>query len=75
MQTTVTLSPDIQRRLESLARLSGRGTAQQLQEVIAAGLADMEDDYTAAATAQRVKSGQESVVSLDEVERRLGLAD
>ena len=39
------------------------------------GLDDLEDFYLAAATLERVRKGEEPVYSLEDVERRLGLAD
>lgn len=39
------------------------------------GLEDIEDYYLAAATMERVRSGEEQVFTLEEVERDLGLED
>ena len=75
MATSIRLDPGTERRLDRLAAKTGRTKAYYLRQMIENGLDDLEDYYLAAATAERVRSGEEGVVSLDEVERELGLAD
>ncbi|KAF1044606.1 hypothetical protein [Xylophilus sp.] len=48
---------------------------EQRQELVERSLADLDDCDRADAIAQRVRSGQEKVVSLEDAERDLGLAD
>lgn len=75
MATSIRLEASVERRIDSLARLTGRSKAYYLRELITAGLDDLEDFYLAAATAERVRKGDERVFTLDEAERDLGLAD
>lgn len=75
MSTSIQLDPAVERRLDALVSKTGRSKDDYLRELIANGLEDLEDYYLAAATMERVHSGQESVHTLDDVERDLGLAD
>jgi RHH-type rel operon transcriptional repressor/antitoxin RelB len=75
MATSIRLDPAIEQRLDHLASQTGRTKAFYLRELVARGLQDLEDFYLAAATMERVRKGEEAVMSLDEAERELGLAD
>ncbi|HSM93787.1 MAG TPA: ribbon-helix-helix protein, CopG family [Anaeromyxobacteraceae bacterium] len=75
MPTSIRLPPDVERRLNVLVKKTGRSKAFYLREMITSGIADMEDYYLAAGVLERVRKGEETVHSLDEVERDLGLAD
>ena len=75
MATSIRLDPEIEQRLDRLAVQTGRTKAYYLRELIVNGLEDLEDFYLADVTMERVRKGEESVLSLDEVERDLGLED
>lgn len=75
MATSIRLAQDIEKRLDVLAAQTGRSKAYYLRELIENGLEDLEDYYLAAATMERVRTGEERVYSLDEVARDLGLED
>ena len=75
MATSVRLAPEIEHRLDVLAERTGRTKAYYLRMIIEKGLEDMEDYYLAAATMERVRSGEEQVFTFEEVERELGLED
>lgn len=75
MATSIRLDPVIEQRLDHLAAQTGRTKAYYLRELVAKGLDDLEDYYLAAATMERVRKGEERIVTLEEVERDLGLAD
>lgn len=75
MATSIRLDPAIEQRLDHLASQTGRTKAYYLRELVTNGLEDLEDYYLAAATMERVRSGEERVFTLDDVERDLGLAD
>jgi RHH-type rel operon transcriptional repressor/antitoxin RelB len=75
MPTSIRLDPAVEQRLDQLASRTGRSKAYYLRELITSGLDDLEDFYLALATAERVRKGEERVYSLEDVERRLGLAD
>ena len=75
MATSIRLDPETEQRLDHLAAETGRTKAYYLRELVKNGLEDLEDYYLAAATMERVRKGEERVLTLEEVERDLGLAD
>ncbi|EJL20425.1 DUF6290 family protein [Novosphingobium sp. AP12] len=75
MATSVRLAPDIEQRLDRLAANTGRTKAYYLREIIARGIEDMEDVYLAQKVLEDVRAGRETTSSLEDVEKRLGLAD
>jgi RHH-type transcriptional regulator, rel operon repressor / antitoxin RelB len=75
MATSVRLDEALERRLDELARRTGRTKAYYLRELVQRGLDDLEDYYLAAETMERVRKGEEKVHSSDEVRRDLGLDD
>lgn len=66
----IRLSPEVEARLEALAKSTGRTKSFYAREAIMEHLEDLEDYYLAA---ERANSGTRSI-PLDEVEQRLGLA-
>jgi len=75
MATSVRLAPDIEQRLDRLAATTGRTKAYYLREIIERGIDEMEDVYLAQKVLEDVRAGRETTSSLDDVEKRLGLAD
>jgi RHH-type rel operon transcriptional repressor/antitoxin RelB len=67
----IRLTPDIEKRLEALAKKTGRSKTYYAREAIQEHLGDLEDYYLASARAEK----NLPELSLDEVEQRLGLAD
>ena len=67
----VRLPPEVEKRLERLARRTGRSKTFYVREAILQHLEDLEDYYLAV---QRLEENLPSI-PLEEVERRLGLAD
>ena len=67
----VRLPPGIEKRLERLARRTKRSKTFYVREAILQHLEDLEDYYLAV---ERLEDGLPGV-PLEEVERRLGLAD
>jgi len=75
MATSIRLTPEIEERLDRLATQTGRTKAFYLRQIIQQGLDDMEDYYLAADVLERVRKGQEKVLSASEVRKDLGLGD
>ena len=75
MATSIRLAPETEKRLDFLAAQTGRTKAYYLRQIIEQGIEDMEDYYLAADVLERVRKGQESVHSGDEVRKDLGLDD
>ncbi|MGH8225760.1 MAG: type II toxin-antitoxin system RelB family antitoxin [Gammaproteobacteria bacterium] len=67
----IRLTPDIEERLNALAKKSGRSKTYYAREAILEHLDDLEDYYLALARVEKNLPG----LSLEEVEKRLGLAD
>ncbi|MDR3792365.1 MAG: DUF6290 family protein [Terracidiphilus sp.] len=75
MPTSVRLAEEQEKRLDILAKRTGRTKAYYLRELIQAGLSDIEDYYLASAAMERVRKGEEKTYSAAEVRRDLGLDD
>lgn len=75
MPTSIRLDPDIESRLDALARETCRTKAFYLRELIRNGLEDMEDIYRADQVIERIRRGEERTYSLEEVSAELGLDD
>ncbi|MBW2096180.1 MAG: TraY domain-containing protein [Deltaproteobacteria bacterium] len=69
------LPPDIEKRLDALARKTGRTKSFYGREAILRHLDDLEDMYLAEKILDRIKSNKERTFTIDEVERELGLED
>lgn len=75
MATSIRLDPEVEERLNFLATQTGRTKAFYLRELITRGMEDLEDYYLAADVLERVRKGEEEVLSSSEVRRSLELDD
>ena len=75
MPTSVRLEPEIEARLDALAKKTGRTKAYYIRELIMRGLEDVEDYYSAHAALERYGKGEERAYTLEEVSEELGLDD
>lgn len=75
MATSVRLEAPLEKRLDALARRTGRTKAYYLRELVQRGMDDLEDYYLAAATVERVRKGEERTYSAAKVRSDLGLDD
>lgn len=75
MPISLRLNPDIEKRLNHLATVTGRTKSFYLKALIEQGLNDLEDYYSASLVQERVRKGEEAVHSAHEVRRDLGLDD
>jgi RHH-type rel operon transcriptional repressor/antitoxin RelB len=73
--TSVRLDPALERRLDRLVAQTGRTKAYYLREMVAKGLDDLEDYYLAASTMERVRKGEEPILSAEAVRRSLSVHD
>ncbi len=72
---TIRLPKEVEKRLEDLAKRTGRTKSFLAREAILTHLEDMEDIYLAeVAHEEYVRSGKKSI-SLEEVVKNLGLED
>lgn len=73
MPTSIRLDTDTEKRLDFLAKHTGRTKAYYLRELVEQGLEDLEDYYHATEELERVRKGQSRVHSATEVSADLGL--
>ena len=71
----VRLPQSIEKRLEKLARRTGRTKSFYVRQAILQHLEDLEDVYLAELTLQRIRDGKERTIPIEEVLKRHGLAD
>ncbi len=71
----ISLPEDMERRLERLAKATGRTEAFYAREAILAHLDDLEDLYLAEQRLIDNRAGRSRTYTLEEVEREFGLED
>ncbi|EPQ5150895.1 TPA: DUF6290 family protein [Escherichia coli] len=71
----IRLSNDIEARLDSLAKQTGRTKTFYAREAILAHLEDLEDYYLSAEAVARIRRGDEAIYSSEDVRKSLGLDD
>jgi RHH-type transcriptional regulator, rel operon repressor / antitoxin RelB len=67
------LPEDLEARLDKLAKKTGRTKSYYAREAISEYISDLEDRYLAEKRYAQIVSGKTTTVSLDEVEKLLGL--
>ena len=71
MPTSIRLSAETENRLDALAQRTGRSKAYYLRELIEQGLEDLEDYYLAVEVLERIRRGEEDVLTSEEAWRGL----
>jgi len=74
-QIAIRLPDETDSRLAALAAKTGRTKTFYVREAIEAHLEDLEYYYLAAEVSERISSGEESTISLDEMMARYDLED
>jgi len=69
----IRLPEAIEKRLERLARRTGRTKTFYVREAILEHLQDLEDLYLAERALERIESGEERTIPLNDVMKRHGL--
>ena len=69
------LPEDIKNRLDRLAKRTGRSKTYYMVEAISEKLEDLEDLYLTERRTRALRAGRSRTYTLDQVEKRLGLAD
>jgi len=72
---SVRLPENMENRLAVLAQATNRPKSFYIREALERSLEDMEDVYLAEAALERFRASGEKAIPLEEMERRLGLAD
>src|SRR5260370_20170383 len=70
---TLRLPPSIEKRLEKVARRTGRTKTYYVREAILEHLEEIEDLYLAEGALERIRSGEERTIPLKQVIKRHGL--
>jgi RHH-type rel operon transcriptional repressor/antitoxin RelB len=73
MATSIRLKPEVEQRLDFLATQTGRTKAFYLRELITRGMEDLEDYYLAASVLERVRKGEEEIISSADVRKAIEL--
>jgi RHH-type rel operon transcriptional repressor/antitoxin RelB len=71
----IRLPQSIEKRLEKLARRTGRTKTFYVREAILQHLEDLEDVYLAEARLEKIRSGEEESIPLETVIERHGMED
>jgi RHH-type rel operon transcriptional repressor/antitoxin RelB len=71
----IRLPENIEKRLDRLAKRTGRTKTFYAREAILAHLEDLEDAYLAEKTLDDVRSGRNKTIPLESVMKKHGLAD
>lgn len=72
---TIEVSEDLKAHLKALAVEFGESEERIARLAFEYGIEDVEDYFRARAASERLTRGEETTVSLEEVERRFGMAD
>jgi RHH-type rel operon transcriptional repressor/antitoxin RelB len=75
MPVSIRLPDDLDRRLEYLARQTGRTKTFYILKALFERIDDLEDYYLAADVLERIREGKENSYSSAEVRKDLGLDD
>jgi RHH-type rel operon transcriptional repressor/antitoxin RelB len=71
----IRLPQSIEKRLEKLARRTGRTKTFYVREAILQHLEDLEDVYLAETRLEKIRSGEEEAIPLETVIERHGMED
>jgi RHH-type transcriptional regulator, rel operon repressor / antitoxin RelB len=71
----IRLPQAIEKRLERLARLTGRTKSFYVRQAILQHLEELEDLYLAERALERIRSGVDRAIPLEEIMKRHGLED
>jgi RHH-type transcriptional regulator, rel operon repressor / antitoxin RelB len=69
----IRLPQSIEKRLETLARRTGRTKTYYVREAILQHLEDLEDMYLAERALERIRNDEEPTISLEDVIKRHGV--
>jgi RHH-type rel operon transcriptional repressor/antitoxin RelB len=71
----IRLPQSVEKRLEKLARRTGRTKSFYAREAILQHLEDLEDLYLAERALERIRKGEDDTIPLEEVMKRHGMED
>jgi RHH-type rel operon transcriptional repressor/antitoxin RelB len=71
----IRLPLSVEKRLEKLARRTGRTKSFYAREAIVQHLEDLEDLYLAERALERIRNGEDDTIPLEDVMKRHGMED
>jgi len=71
----IRLPQSVEKRLEKLARRTGRTKSFYAREAILQHLEDLEDIYLAERALERIRNGEDDTIPLENVMKRHGMED
>ena len=71
----IRLPHSVEKRLEKLARRTGRTKSFYAREAILQHLEDLEDIYLAERALERIRNGEDDTIALEDVMKRHGMED
>lgn len=71
----IRLPPDIEQRLDALAKATGRSKSFYVRQALLEHLDDLEDLYLAEQRLIALRAGQSETVPLEDLLKRYGMAD
>jgi len=71
----IRLPENIEKRLDHLAKRTGRTKTFYAREALLAHIEDLEDTYLAEASLKKIRSGQSKTISLESLIKKHGLED
>lgn len=71
----IRLPEDIEKRLDALAKATGRTKTFYARQAILEHIEDLEDYYEAEREMAEIRAGRSSTVSLEEMMKRYGMVD
>jgi RHH-type transcriptional regulator, rel operon repressor / antitoxin RelB len=69
------LPPELEKRLDALAKATGRSKSYYAREAIVEYIGDLEDIYLAEKRLEDIRAGRADTLPFDEIMKRHGLAD
>jgi RHH-type rel operon transcriptional repressor/antitoxin RelB len=69
------LPPEVEARLDALAKATGRTKSYYAREAIVEHIAELEDIYLAEQRLEDIRAGRTDTIPLDDVMKRHGVAD
>jgi RHH-type rel operon transcriptional repressor/antitoxin RelB len=72
---TIRIPQSIEKRLEKLARRTGRTKSYYAREAILQHLGDLEDVYPAGRALDRIRNGKDRTIPLEKVMKRHGVGN
>jgi RHH-type rel operon transcriptional repressor/antitoxin RelB len=70
---TIRLPQSVEKRLERLARRTGRSKSYYVREAILQHIAALEDIYLAERALERIRNGKDRTIPLEKVMKRFGV--